>query len=298
MSRQSFIIFLIVILADFAYSSDRTEGRTDSVYYLVRCDDMGMSHSVNMAIQEVIELGIPISVSVMFACPWYQEAVEILREHPETSIGIHLTLNAEWRNYRWGPVAGRTVVPSLVDSLGYFFPTRAMLFANNPVVSEVETELRAQIERALHTGLTIDYLDYHMGAAMQTPELRELVERLANEYKLGIAQYFGEHYSNITYGAPIAFKTDSLVGHVSRLESGVNLQVVHVGLDTPELRAMKDLNTFGPSEMSKNREGELKALLSEKFKKALRKQNIHAITYRDLIKKVGLEKMTRPANVK
>ncbi|HEX9655933.1 MAG TPA: ChbG/HpnK family deacetylase [Bacteroidota bacterium] len=292
------LFVLVVMLVSILSVNGQGQTSHDTAFYLVRCDDMGMSHSVNMAIEEVLDSGLPISVSMMFACPWYQEAVEILRKHPETSVGVHLTLNAEWRNYRWGPVSGRTVVPSLVDSLGYFFPTRAALFANNPRVSEVETELRAQIERALNTGITIDYLDYHMSAAMQTLELRELVERLAHEYRLGIAQYFGEHYSNITYGAPIESKSDSLIGRVSQLRTGINLQVVHVGLDTPELRAMRDLNTFGPSEMSKNREGELRSLLSDGFRKALRDNNVHVITYRDLIRRVGLKNMLRPANVK
>ncbi len=81
-----------------------------------------------------------MSTSVMFACPWYQEAVEILREHPEVGVGIHLTLNAEWKNYRWGPVLGKKAVPSLVDSAGYFYPSRTRLFANNPKTKEIDTD--------------------------------------------------------------------------------------------------------------------------------------------------------------
>ena len=44
---------------------------------LLRLDDNGMNHSVTMAIQQVAETGIPFSTSVMFACPWYQEAVAV-----------------------------------------------------------------------------------------------------------------------------------------------------------------------------------------------------------------------------
>lgn len=54
--------------------------------------------------------------------------------------------------------------------------------ANNPKPEEVETELRAQIRRALESGLRIDYLDYHMGAAVTTLELRMVVEKLAKEF--------------------------------------------------------------------------------------------------------------------
>ena len=47
-------------------------------------------------------------------------------------MGIHLTLNSEWKNYRWGPASGRDMVPTLVDADGYFFSTSEAL-NRNPV---------------------------------------------------------------------------------------------------------------------------------------------------------------------
>src|SRR2546427_6190080 len=70
---------------------------SDPIYLIIRTDDVGMSHSVNMGVQRLLDTGLPVSVSVMFACPWYQEAVDILKRHPEVSVGIHLTLNSEWK---------------------------------------------------------------------------------------------------------------------------------------------------------------------------------------------------------
>ena len=105
-------------------SATRVEGQADAtsratgddqIYLVIRSDDAGMSHSVNTALERLIDTGLPVSISVMFACPWYQETVEMLKRHPNVAVGIHLTLNSEWKNYRWGPVTGRGAVPSLVD---------------------------------------------------------------------------------------------------------------------------------------------------------------------------------------
>ena len=286
------LLIMLLIMATHSFAMSKND--KDTKYYLIRLDDMGMSHSVNLAVKEVIETGLPVSTSVMFACPWYQEAVDILKQHPQVSVGIHLTLNAEWKNYRWGPIAGKDAVPSLVDEHGYFLPARSKLFAQNPDLGEIELELRAQIQRALNSGIRIDYVDYHMGAAVQTIETREVVEKLAAEYGLGMMYYFDEKSASSTYFPSHDAKLDSLIANVGRLEPGYNLQVVHVALDTPEMQAMEDLNEFGLKEMSKHRQGELDAITSPEFRKAIEEHNLTPITYRDLISRVGLENMKRP----
>ena len=49
---------------------------------LLRVDDIGMNHVKNLALAELAATGMPLSASVVFAGPWYQEAVEILRRNP------------------------------------------------------------------------------------------------------------------------------------------------------------------------------------------------------------------------
>jgi predicted glycoside hydrolase/deacetylase ChbG (UPF0249 family) len=270
-------------------------GDSGQVYLIIRSDDAGMSHSVNMGLQKLIATGLPVSVSVMFPTPWYQETVEILKRNPEVSVGIHLTLNSEWKNYRWGPVLGRTAVPSLVDADGYFFQSAEALHQNHPKLQEVESELRAQIQRALGSGLKIDYVDYHMGTAVRYPEFREITERLAREFGLGMSQYFGETRNDPQYLAAPPNKTDSLVAMVDRLHPQFNLVVTHVGIDDSELGALLDMNTGGGlPEMSKNRQGELDALTSPRFRDALKARNVRLLTYRQLIAIQGLQSMRRP----
>jgi hypothetical protein len=70
--------------------------------------------------------------------------------------------------------------------------------------------------------------------------------------------------------------------------------VFHVGLQGPEMDALLDFNIFGPAEMSKHREGELRALTSGAFMKLIRSREIHLTTYGELKEQLGLQAMKRP----
>jgi predicted glycoside hydrolase/deacetylase ChbG (UPF0249 family) len=288
----------ILIIRFFIFSSilvAQNDKATGKIPLLIRCDDIGMCHSVNMAARQVLETGMPVSMSVMVPCSWFAEAAELLKKYPNVSTGIHLTLNSEWKQYRWGSVAGAQAVPTLVDSLGLFFPSRSKLFGNNPKLSEIETELRAQIEKALRAGLKLDYLDYHMGAAVQTAETRAIVEKLAKEYNLSISRYYGEVDVDGGYFAPVANKLDTLSARVRSLQpGGIKLFVFHIGLDTPEMSAMEDMNPTGPKDMSKHRNAELNALVSPLFQQLLHDPKFRLVNYRILNEEKGIGNMKRP----
>src|SRR2546422_7673142 len=128
------------------------------VSLIIRADDIGMSHSGNVRMQKLVATGMPVSVSVLFACPWYQEAVEILKQHPNVSVGIHLALNSEWKNYRWGPVAGSAAVPSLVDENGFFFPSSEALRSEEHT-SELQSRLHLVCRLLLEKKKKQQYLE-------------------------------------------------------------------------------------------------------------------------------------------
>ena len=267
-----------------------------STRLLLRCDDIGMNHSVNMAAQKVIDAGVPFSASLMTTTPWFEEAVGIVKDQKNVSLGIHLTLNSEWQGYRWGPIIGEDA-SSLVDEHGYFFPTTQQFLDHNPKKGEIEKELRAQIERALSYGLKIDYLDYHMGTAVSRPEYRKIVEKLAKDYDLGISQYFGEDASYSIYSAAPEVKTDSLVAKLGELNPGnIYLMVFHIGMDTPEMEALKDFNPNGLPNVAKHRAAERAAITSRVFRRAVSQKNIQLWTYKHLINDVGLDQMKYPGN--
>jgi chitin disaccharide deacetylase len=292
--NRTLLIFVLSGLITFQLFS-QTE--LDNKTLLIRCDDIGMSHGVNTAVKELIDAGMKFSASVMVPCSWFDEAVDILKDAHQVSVGVHLTLNSEWKNYRWGPVAGVSAVPSLVDSLGNFFPSRASFFANNPKLDEVELELSAQIEKALKAGLKVSYLDYHMGTAVDNPDMRRIVEKLASEYGLAVSRYFGEVDIESMYSVDIKEKKNHLLKTLNELKDDqLNLLVCHIAKDNNEMQAMIDLNPFGLKEMSRHREAELNALLSSVRNDEFRKRGITLINYDDLINDRGLENMKSPVD--
>ena len=291
--KYSSVVFLLIVLS-LVFMSPQINAQTKLI---IRCDDIGMCHTVNMAVEKMIETGIPFSTSVMFTCPWYKEAVEILKANPQISVGIHLVLNSEWEYYKWGPVAGRTKVPSIVDSNGYFYDSEESFAKSGYKLSDVETELRAQIERAIHSGLHIDYVDPHMNMAVSTPELRAIVEKLAKEYHLGISDYFNEDEQTLWDTAPEK-KLSRLLEVVDSLKKNqVNLLVIHLGMETPEMGALIDMNNpDDPYRVSQHRQAELNALSSRAFENVIQENNVKLITYKELISQVGLDKMKRPVS--
>lgn len=296
MKKHAFYIFSIFACLILCLPALAQKNNKHLPAVLLRVDDIGMNHSVNTAVKELAASGIPFSTSIMFACPWYQEAVDILKQYPAVSVGIHLTLNAEWKYYRWGPVLGQTAVPSLVDSLGYFTASRDAFLNSNYKLEEVEKELSAQIERALSSGIKIDYVDYHMGTAVSTPELRAIVEKLANKYKLGISNYFGESYKSM-WGVPVETKKKELLSHLDNLmPDKINLVEIHVAHQTPEMDVLVDLNSKlmntedGKPKASAHRQTELNMLLSPEFRNQIGKK-FKLVTYADVIAEKGLENM-------
>lgn len=164
--------------------AERLGFAADDHVAVIHTDDIGMCHAANEGAFEALRRGPATCGSVMVPCPWFPEASALAREHPELDLGIHLTLNAEFSAYRWGPVVGPSVVPSLVDEAGSLLATTAETLARAEP-GEVEVELRAQIERALEAGIDLTHLDAHMGTVFMPPFV-DVYVRLARDYRLPV----------------------------------------------------------------------------------------------------------------
>ncbi len=301
LSIRLFPIAVVLLLTNLASEAQER-------FLIVHADDAGMSHSVNLATIEGLESGIVSSASIMVPCPWFLEFAEYAKDHPCCDYGIHLTLNAEWKHYRWGPVVSRDRVPSLVDKDGYLWDNVSQVAANVRA-EEVEIELRAQIDRAKAFGVPLSHIDTHMGALISRPDLVEVYARLGIEYDLPIL--FLRNVDKATAGAYPALR-ESAAGIVKALDAkglpvldnlaqfyggdtheqrqakyyetirnlkpGVSELIIHCGIENEELRAITNSTS--------RRDGDRRIFTSETTRQLLQDQNVTLLTWKQFREQV------------
>ena len=148
----------------------------DAKLVIINADDLGSCHSANVGVFECLATGTVTSATLMVPCPWAREASSRYRGE---DIGVHLTVNAEYELYRWGPI---THAPSLLGGDGGFPRTLEDVW-DHADLDEVRRECRAQIERAILWGFDVSHLDAHMGALQLRPEFFDVYLELARRVR-------------------------------------------------------------------------------------------------------------------
>lgn len=161
--------------------SDRLGFPPGAKVIVLHAYDLGLCYETNAASTELLESGAVRSASVMVPCPWFGDVARWCREHPDADIGIDLTLNSEWQDYRWQPVAPCELVQSLTDADGYLWRTPVQTMVNASA-EEVEHELVSQIARAKELGVHPTHLTTHLGTLVTRPDLMEVYLRIARQH--------------------------------------------------------------------------------------------------------------------
>ena len=184
------LLFLFIFISTLANS--QTETYAEKLGYpkgakvvILHVDDVGMSYDSNEGAIQTLEYGISNSVSVMMPCGWVPGFMHYLKAHPNVDAGIHLTLTAEWENYRWQPLSGNEKVKGLVDGEGAFYHSVEEV-VKHATADEVETEIRAQVARFRQFGIEPTHLDSHMGTLFATPTFLERYLKVGMENKIPV----------------------------------------------------------------------------------------------------------------
>ncbi len=216
---------------------------------IINCDDLGSTYAANVACFEALRDGLATSSTLMVPCPWAREAAS---RYLGEDVGVHLTLNAEYDLYRWGPI---THSPSLLDGDGGFPRTIEDVW-DHADLDEVRRELRAQVERAILWGFDVSHLDSHMGALQLRPEFFDVYLDLALEFGLPLRlsgasteRLIGFPFRQLAAEQGVLFPDHfihvrgvgsrrSVERAVLDLRPGVTEVYVHPAIDTAELRAL------------------------------------------------------------
>jgi hypothetical protein len=175
-------------LASEAGARDRTLAQrlgypADAKLLIIHADDLAVAHSVDMASFEALNQGPVSSASVMVPCPWLTEVADYAKSRPDVDLGVHITLTSEWKTYRWGPIASREQVPSLLDPQGYLRSDKGEA-VRHITREEAEWEVRAQVETALKMGIHPTHLDAHVCVLYGKPPLLTVLANVAHDCHL------------------------------------------------------------------------------------------------------------------
>ena len=269
----------------------------DAKLVIIHADDVGVTHSVNAATIKGLDTGLVNSASIMVPCPWFPEIADYAKAHPEIDFGLHLTLTSERVYYRWGPVASKDKVPSLVDENGYFRHDWPQGTQIDP--QDAELELRAQIDRAYAMGIRPTHLDSHQYRLIESgKDLFEVFLRIGHAYGLPIF-VTRDWFAQYPYLEPSLSRGDIIIDHTVTIDPGVppekwadfyktalkNLQpgitefVIHLAYDNDEMKAAtRERATWGAAW----RQRDFDFFTSQEFRQLLKEQNIQLVTWRQL----------------
>ncbi|MBN1348369.1 polysaccharide deacetylase family protein [candidate division KSB1 bacterium] len=284
---------------------------------IINADDFGMCHAENVATMELLEKKVITSATAMVPCPWFKEAADFCQTHPDADVGIHLTLTNEWKRYKWGPVASKNSVPSLITENG-FFPPDCKTVEISADTGQVRLELQAQIERAIKMGITPTHLDNHMGSVYGLETGRDFLEiifdlcvayrlpfrlpiNISDELKQALPPGVAEQFALRTQQAQArgvvvidylistkmkkpyeAFKA-GVIDQLKALKPGITEMYIHTALPTDEMKAI--------SNAWQHREFEYRIFQDPEVQKIIRDEKIKLIGWRDLML---LQRKTQP----
>jgi CubicO group peptidase (beta-lactamase class C family)/predicted glycoside hydrolase/deacetylase ChbG (UPF0249 family) len=258
---------------------------------IVRGDDMGFSHSANLALIKSYREGIETSIEVIAPSPWFPEAVKLLSSNERIDVGLHFAITSEWDNVKWRPL---TDSPSLRDKDGYFYP---MLFKNRNYpdqaildhrwkIEDIERELRSQIQLALKYVPRLSHISGHMGSTGFDPSVKAMVARVAQEFKLATVDS-DQSLHDITY-VNFDFRNKStdqriqgFIEMIDKLEDGKTyVYVEHPGMDDQELRAISHI---GYTDVAEGRQDVTTMFTSEKVREAIERRGVRLVSYKEAL---------------
>src|ERR1700728_4567871 len=146
---------------------------------IINADDFGYTHGVNEGIIRAHRDGILTSATLMANGAAFDDAVERAKANPKLGVGCHLVLTGG------NSVAPKEKISSLADSEGRLPLSLAALVTRLSLGSvrtqDIETELSAQLEKIRRAGIDLTHVDTHKHTHVH-PRVMAAVGRVAGKF--------------------------------------------------------------------------------------------------------------------
>jgi len=318
-----YLVTIMVIMISCSNEKDNTNvGKlgfpAGTKVLLMHCDDAGMCEEANIAVSNYFITGDIRSAAVMIPCPYAEAMVQWAKTQGSPDLGVHLTLTSEWKTWRWGTVADSVNVPGLIDPEGKMWHDVPDVLMH-ATAEEVETEVRAQINKVLGMGFRPTHIDTHMGTLYGSIDYLKVFLKIAKEYNLpanaidlsdpAIAENFRkegypittevvdllneyplpklDNFSSVPNGKSYEEKRENFFALVSSLKPGLTEIIFHPSVETDNLKTIT--NSW------QQRVWEAELFSDPLVKKFFEDNGIVLITWKEIMeRKENAEKQKRP----
>jgi chitin disaccharide deacetylase len=283
---------------------------------ILNADDFGFTPGVNEGILRAHRDGILTSATLMANGPAFDDAVERSKAHPKLGVGCHLVLTGGFS------VAPKEEIPSLADHDGRLPHTLGALVARVSLGSvrtkDMESELRAQLEKIRRAGIELTHVDTHkhthvhprvMGAIGRVvrefgiTRVRNPIENLADSWRMArsenaglfqnmaaslavraVGSWFGAISRKYGLRSPDHFLGLAATGHLSAAGLCRLIDTVPEGRTEIMLHpGIYDAELVkSGSRLQQQRQTELDGLLATEARRAVESNHIRLISYREL----------------
>lgn len=147
-------------------------------YLILTADDFCCARCIDAGSMLGFSKGI---VNTFTAMTTFSGAAETIRQatitHPKLNIGVHLNITSGY------PLSPKESIPTLLDKDAQFYKIQhIMARLKRMSLTELEIELRAQIEEFLKSGARLDHLSYQYNILALYAPFFEVVMQLAKDY--------------------------------------------------------------------------------------------------------------------
>ena len=275
---------------------------------IVNADDFGRHELINLAVERAFNAGCLRSATLMAGGVAFDDAVQLAKKVSGLGVGIHFTLA------NGNPILPPKEIPSLVTEEGTFhgdyikFLKRYL--SGKISLSEVRSELAAQLEKILNAGLTLTHFDSHqhlhhvpgiseialdLAEAAGIKSMRVANTKLFDGELNSLGKFVGrlglgslakltahqahkknfatpDNFAGIVAGEEVS--ETFMINLIENLHAGTTEVMLHPGTDNETLQ--------GFCQWAHDFEAELAAVTSPRVLSLLAEKNISAINFADL----------------